>query len=42
MYYPEGNRLVPLDSHDPQSGTPAYKSIPVRVRKLSVPDPHAG
>ena len=33
MYYPEGNRLVPLDSHDPQSGTPAYKSIPVRITK---------
>lgn len=31
MYYPEGNRLVPLDSHDPSSGTPAYKSIPVAV-----------
>jgi molybdopterin-dependent oxidoreductase alpha subunit len=37
MYYPEGNRLVPLDSHDPQSGTPAYKSIPVQIMKsLSV------
>ena len=34
MYYPEGNRLVPLDSHDPQSGTPAYKSIPVTIRTL--------
>lgn len=33
MYYPEGNRLVPLDSHDPQSGTPAYKSIPVRITR---------
>ena len=32
MYYPEGNVLVPLDSHDPDSGTPAYKSIPVLVR----------
>ncbi|HYM86278.1 MAG TPA: molybdopterin dinucleotide binding domain-containing protein, partial [Pseudoxanthomonas sp.] len=31
MYYPEGNCLVPLDSHDPKSGTPAYKSIPVRI-----------
>ena len=41
MYYPEGNRLVPLDSHDPQSGTPAYKSIPVRVKKLRGPDGHA-
>jgi molybdopterin-dependent oxidoreductase alpha subunit len=34
MYYPEGNRLVPLDSHDPASGTPAYKSIPVTVSAL--------
>lgn len=41
MYYPEGNRLVPLDSHDPQSGTPAYKSIPVTVRKQAV-DADAG
>jgi molybdopterin-dependent oxidoreductase alpha subunit len=29
MYYPEGNCLVPLDYHDPKSGTPTYKSIPV-------------
>ena len=38
MYFPEGNRLVPLDSHDPESGTPAYKSIPVRIRRLAVDD----
>ena len=31
VYYPEGNGLVALARHDPQSGTPAYKSIPVRV-----------
>jgi molybdopterin-dependent oxidoreductase alpha subunit len=31
-YYPEANCLVPLDKHDPTSGTPAYKSIPVAVR----------
>ena len=42
MYYPEGNRLVPLDSHDPHSGTPAYKSIPVVVSKLDDPAVHAG
>ena len=42
MYYPEGNRLVPLDSHDPHSGTPAYKSIPVMVSKLDDPAVHAG
>ncbi len=32
-YYPEANCLVPLDYHDPQSGTPSYKSVPVRIRK---------
>lgn len=32
MYFPEGNALVPLDCHDAQSGTPGYKSIPVRIR----------
>ncbi|AFC86215.1 FdhF/YdeP family oxidoreductase [Frateuria aurantia] len=32
MYYPEGNGLLPLAAHDPQSGTPAYKSIPVALR----------
>ncbi|KRG71479.1 FdhF/YdeP family oxidoreductase [Pseudoxanthomonas dokdonensis] len=41
MYYPEGNCLVPLDSHDPQSGTPAYKSTPVRITAAAVPDPPA-
>ena len=35
MYYPEGNRLVPLDSHDPNSGTPAYKSIPVLIARVA-------
>ncbi len=30
-YYPEANALVPLDHHDKQSGTPSYKSIPVRI-----------
>jgi molybdopterin-dependent oxidoreductase alpha subunit len=30
-YYPEANVLVPLGHHDPDSGTPAYKSVPVRV-----------
>ncbi|SJK83801.1 FdhF/YdeP family oxidoreductase [Halomonas elongata] len=32
-YYPEANRLVPLDYIDKDSGTPSYKSIPVRVRR---------
>jgi molybdopterin-dependent oxidoreductase alpha subunit len=31
-YYPEANCLVPLSYHDKQSGTPAYKSVPVRIR----------
>jgi molybdopterin-dependent oxidoreductase alpha subunit len=30
-YYPEANGLVPLSYHDKQSGTPAYKSVPVRI-----------
>ena len=30
-YYPELNPLLPLDHFDPVSGTPAAKSIPVRV-----------
>jgi len=31
-YYPEANVLVALSHRDPQSGTPSYKSVPVRVR----------
>ena len=30
-YYPEANALAPLAYHDPQSGTPSYKSVPVRI-----------
>ena len=30
-YYPEANNLVPLDDHDPASGTPSYKSIAVTL-----------
>jgi molybdopterin-dependent oxidoreductase alpha subunit len=30
-YYPEGNCLVPLGYNDKASGTPSYKSIPVRI-----------
>jgi molybdopterin-dependent oxidoreductase alpha subunit len=30
-YYPEANSLVALANHDRRSGTPAYKSVPVRV-----------
>lgn len=32
-YYPEANRLVPLDYIDEDSGTPSYKSVPVRVMR---------
>ncbi len=42
-YYPEANVLVPLDYNDPQSGTPSYKSVPVRVSLRSkelAPMPH--
>lgn len=31
-YYPEAQPLVALGHHDPESRTPAYKSIPVRIR----------
>lgn len=31
-YYPEAQPLVALEHHDPESRTPAYKSIPVRIR----------
>lgn len=30
-YYPEANCLVPLDDHDPVSGTPSYKSVKVAI-----------
>ncbi|MRS89198.1 FdhF/YdeP family oxidoreductase [Enterobacteriaceae bacterium RIT714] len=30
-YYPEANVLVPLDYLDKESGTPSYKSVPIRV-----------
>jgi hypothetical protein len=30
-YYPETNILVDLDDRDTRSGTPAYKSVPVRL-----------
>ncbi len=30
-YYPEANVLIPLSYRDEDSGTPSYKSVPVRV-----------
>lgn len=35
-YYPETNVLVALDDHDKRSGTPAYKSVPVRLTASAV------
>jgi anaerobic selenocysteine-containing dehydrogenase len=32
-YFPEANCLVPLSYQDKQSGTPAYKSIPVKITR---------
>jgi anaerobic selenocysteine-containing dehydrogenase len=32
-YYPEANALVPLNYHDQLSGTPSYKSVPVRISR---------
>jgi hypothetical protein len=33
-YYPEANRLCRLDYQDKESGTPSYKSLPIRIRKV--------
>jgi molybdopterin-dependent oxidoreductase alpha subunit len=35
-YYPEANVLMPLDYIDKESGTPSYKSIPVRIRRAGL------
>ena len=34
-YYPEANVLIPLARHDVRSGTPAYKSVPVRITRAA-------
>jgi len=34
-YYPEANPLIALAHYDAQSGTPAYKSVPVSIRKAA-------
>jgi molybdopterin-dependent oxidoreductase alpha subunit len=34
-YYPEANVLIPLAHHDPASGTPSYKSLPIRLRRAA-------
>lgn len=35
MYFPEGNKLVALDSHSPESHCPASKYIEVSIEKLN-------
>ncbi|MEJ1963107.1 MAG: FdhF/YdeP family oxidoreductase [Gammaproteobacteria bacterium] len=35
-YYPEANVLIPLAFQDPQSGTPSYKCVPVRIVRSNV------
>jgi len=32
-YYPEANGLIALDDYDRKSGTPSYKSVPVKLRR---------
>ncbi|MGN6208388.1 FdhF/YdeP family oxidoreductase [Asticcacaulis sp.] len=34
-YYPEANVLIPLSRHDKASGTPSYKSVPVRISRAA-------
>jgi anaerobic selenocysteine-containing dehydrogenase len=36
-YYPETNPLLPLNLHDPLSGTPSAKGIPVVLKPRSMP-----
>jgi molybdopterin-dependent oxidoreductase alpha subunit len=36
-YYPEANGLIPLSYHDAQSGTPSYKSVPVKISRALQP-----
>jgi anaerobic selenocysteine-containing dehydrogenase len=32
-YYPEMNQVIALADYDRKSGTPAYKGVPVRIRR---------
>jgi molybdopterin-dependent oxidoreductase alpha subunit len=41
-YYPEANVLVPLSYHDAQSGTPSYKSVPVKISRARQPSVQPG
>ncbi|ALL70627.1 putative formate dehydrogenase oxidoreductase protein (plasmid) [Paraburkholderia caribensis MBA4] len=38
-YYPEVNPLVPLYAFDPQSRTPSYKSVPVKIVRAAAVGP---
>ncbi|WP_020179249.1 FdhF/YdeP family oxidoreductase [Methylopila sp. M107] len=38
-YYPETQPLIALEDHDPQSFTPAYKSVPVHIRRSEAAAP---
>ncbi|MCD2323013.1 FdhF/YdeP family oxidoreductase [Sphingomonas sp. IC-56] len=40
-YYPEANHLIALDDCDPVSGTPAYKSVPITLRRAAALSPEA-
>ena len=35
-YYPEANCLIPLSYNDKISGTPSYKSVPVKITRRAV------
>jgi anaerobic selenocysteine-containing dehydrogenase len=35
-YFPEANALIPLNHHDRQAKTPAYKATPVRLSRSQV------
>lgn len=39
-YYPETQPLIALEHHDPESLTPAYKSVPVHVKRASTTQPN--
>ncbi|MGT2475516.1 FdhF/YdeP family oxidoreductase [Paraburkholderia terrae] len=40
-YYPEVNPLVPLYAFDPQSRTPSYKSVPVKIVRAAAVGPES-
>ena len=38
-YYPEANSLIDIDHYDIRSGTPSYKSVPVRIARSAPVSP---